>query len=63
MTDETKQAEAQAAELLAAERRERVEACKRDLEEACRKHRCRISPAVIVRQGSNTPILEVLPVE
>jgi hypothetical protein len=45
------------------ERKARSEACKREIAACLERHRCRLDVAVILREGSVSPAVNVVPVD
>lgn len=43
------------------ERRERIEACSRDIAEVLQSHRCRLDVSVLLREGQILPQIGVVP--
>lgn len=59
MADESQITEDQAKALLEEEKKKRVDACKKELEEVTKKHNCTLDVAIVVSQSGNTPIINV----
>ena len=54
--------EEEARKVIEKETLSRIEACKREINDALEKHRCRLDVSVLIKSGQVIPQLEIVPI-